>query len=66
MDPENKSLENDPEIKIKAPKIGLLRHLRGYFLAGILITAPIGITFYLAWLFINWIDHFKLRRQCML
>ncbi len=57
MDPENKRLENDPEIKIKAPKIGLLRHLRGYFLAGILITAPIGITFYLAWLFINWIDN---------
>jgi len=56
MEQENKNLEKEEEIKIKAPKIGLLRHLRGYFLAGILITAPIGITFYLAWLFINWID----------
>ena len=56
MEQENKNLEKKEEIKIKAPKIGLLRHLRGYFLAGILITAPIGITFYLAWLFINWID----------
>ena len=46
----------DP-IKIKKPRIGLIRHLRGYFLAGVLITAPIGITFYLAWLFINWVDN---------
>ena len=44
-------------IKIKKPRIGLTRHLRGYFLAGVLITAPIGITFYLAWLFINWVDN---------
>tara|TARA_Y100001934_G_scaffold66602_1_gene82706 strand:- start:258 stop:980 length:723 start_codon:yes stop_codon:yes gene_type:complete len=47
---------NEP-FKIKKPKIGLIRHLRGYFLAGVLITAPIGITFYLAWLFINWVDN---------
>lgn len=32
------------------------RHLRGYFFAGILITAPIAITFYLAWLIVEWID----------
>jgi len=44
-------------VKIKKPRIGLTRHLRGYFLAGVLITAPIGITFYLAWLFINWVDN---------
>jgi uncharacterized membrane protein len=35
---------------------GLSRNLRTNFLAGILITAPIGITFYLAWLIISWID----------
>ena len=34
----------------------MVRHLRGYFFAGVLITAPLGITFYLAWLFINWVD----------
>ncbi|MEX2455206.1 MAG: DUF502 domain-containing protein [Rhodospirillaceae bacterium] len=31
-------------------------HIRGYFLAGILVTAPIGITFYISWLLIRWID----------
>tara|TARA_Y100000588_G_scaffold377195_1_gene455969 strand:- start:856 stop:1632 length:777 start_codon:yes stop_codon:yes gene_type:complete len=31
-------------------------HLRGYFLAGILVTAPIGITFYISWLLIRWVD----------
>lgn len=30
--------------------------LRTYFLAGILITAPIGLTIYLAWLFITFVD----------
>ena len=42
--------------EIKPPPISLRRHLRGYFLAGILITAPIGITFYFAWLIVGWID----------
>ncbi len=40
----------------KPQRTGLGRHLRGYFLAGILITAPIGITFYMAWLVIKWVD----------
>ena len=40
----------------KSPPISLRRHLRGYFLAGILVTAPIGITFYMAWVVIEWID----------
>ncbi|MDC0032955.1 DUF502 domain-containing protein [Alphaproteobacteria bacterium] len=42
--------------EIKPPPISLRRHLRGYFFAGILITAPIGITFYFAWLIVAWID----------
>lgn len=32
------------------------RHMRGYFLAGVLVTAPIGITFYISWLLIRWVD----------
>src|SRR3546814_1024738 len=32
------------------------RRLRAYCLAGILITAPVGITLYLAWLFVTFID----------
>jgi uncharacterized membrane protein len=39
-----------------AVKIGFGARLRGYFIAGVLITAPISITFYLAWLFINFVD----------
>ena len=41
---------------IKKPRVSVRRHLRGYFLAGILITAPIGITFYFAWLIVAWVD----------
>ena len=36
--------------------MGLMGRLRAYFFAGILITAPISITFYLAWLFITFVD----------
>ncbi|MGH6931479.1 MAG: DUF502 domain-containing protein, partial [Dongiaceae bacterium] len=34
----------------------LLARLRAYLLAGILITAPISITLYIAWAFIAWVD----------
>ena len=37
-------------------RLGFTRQLRTNLLAGILITAPIGITFYLTWLIITWID----------
>ncbi len=37
-------------------RLGVLRHIRGYFLAGILITAPFGLTIYFAWLVIDWVD----------
>lgn len=33
-----------------------LTRLRNYFLTGIIVTAPVAITFYLAWQFIDWID----------
>jgi uncharacterized membrane protein len=42
--------------ELKPPSISVRRHLRGYFFAGVLITAPIAITFYLAWLIIEWVD----------
>lgn len=49
-----------PKGRGKAPKgegqMGLWSKLRAYFFAGILITAPISITFYLAWLFITFVD----------
>ena len=47
--------ETAPE-PVKLPRRGVGARLRAYFLAGILITAPISITFYLAWLFIGFVD----------
>jgi|JI10StandDraft_1071094.scaffolds.fasta_scaffold251645_2 uncharacterized membrane protein len=37
-------------------RLGLGVRLRNYFLAGILITAPVSLTVYIAWLFISWVD----------
>jgi len=37
-------------------RIGLGARLRNYFLAGILATAPVAITVYIAWRFITWVD----------
>lgn len=33
-----------------------MRHLRGHLIAGVLVTAPIAITLYIAWAVISWID----------
>lgn len=45
------------EHTVKRPtKLGLVARLRAYFLAGVLVTAPIAITFYLSWQFITFID----------
>ena len=46
-----------PGLHVPRPSLGLMRHLRGYFFAGVLITAPIGLTFYFVWLFIHWVDN---------
>lgn len=40
----------------KAVRPRLLARLRDYFLAGLLVTAPISITIYLTWSFISWVD----------
>ena len=37
-------------------RVGLSRRLRGYFFAGVLITAPLGITAYLAWIIVRFLD----------
>jgi uncharacterized membrane protein len=37
--------------------MGLLARLRAYLLAGILLTAPIAITVYIAWLVVTFVDH---------
>lgn len=42
--------------KAQDPGIGFGARLRAYFLAGVVITAPISITFYLAWMFVAFVD----------
>lgn len=39
-----------------AGRIGIVRRLRNYFFAGILVTAPLAITVWLAWEFIAFVD----------
>ncbi|MGE5515780.1 MAG: DUF502 domain-containing protein [Bacteroidota bacterium] len=36
--------------------LGIMNRLRAYFFAGILVTAPVSITFYIAWQFIQFMD----------
>ncbi len=45
----------EPVAEIK--KITFLGRLRNYFLAGILVTAPISITLYVAWKFLKFLDN---------
>jgi uncharacterized membrane protein len=40
----------------KKPRSRFSERLRAYFIAGILVTGPISLTFYLAWLFVDFID----------
>ena len=47
---------DNPGDLVGTQKKGLMGRLRAYFMAGILITAPISITIYLAWLFITYVD----------
>jgi len=46
---------SSPDLKL-VPKRTFLGRLRGYFLAGILVTAPLGVTALLAWWIITFID----------
>ncbi len=47
---------NGSEKTAVSHKLSLTARMRAYFLAGVLVTAPAGITIYLAWLFISFID----------
>ena len=44
------------EKKPSAFQMSLGARLRTYFFAGVLITAPVSLTIYLAWLFITFVD----------
>ena len=53
----DKSGQDDSRKRLaKRQKGRFRRYIRGYFLAGVLVTAPMGITFYISWLLIRWVD----------
>ncbi|MEP3246011.1 MAG: DUF502 domain-containing protein [Sneathiella sp.] len=59
---KNRSAEPGPDGVVKptlvepAPKVGAWARLRNYFLTGIVVTAPIGITIYLTYVFVDFVD----------
>ena len=54
--PSGEAPLGNPTSPEKAPKLRFLARLRNYFLAGIIVTAPISITIWLSWKFINFVD----------
>ena len=50
------SKENAPVLITPAKRPGFFTRLRNYFLTGIIVTAPIALTIYLTWQFIDWVD----------
>lgn len=55
-DKNNGSRDDARDRLTKRKKGRFRRHIRSYFLAGVLVTAPMGITFYISWLLIRWVD----------
>ena len=55
-DADTDGLAARPAPPARPHRVGLGGRLRAYFLAGVLITAPISITIYIAWGFISWVD----------
>ena len=49
--------KRDPD---RPPRSGILTRLRNSFLTGLVVIAPIGLTFWLVWSVIGWIDGFVL------
>ena len=54
--PSRRRARDSLSVQKPPPSSGFVARLRTYFLAGVLVTAPIAITFYLAWLFISFVD----------
>lgn len=47
---------NSPQTGEGPKRLGLAGRLRNYFFAGLLVTAPIGITIYIVWVIVNFVD----------
>ncbi len=46
----------DPDTLTPPPRHGIVWRLRNYFLAGVVVTAPIGVTLYVTWAFVSFVD----------
>lgn len=54
--PDNPQPDSELHLLAPVPKLSLFTRLRNYFLAGIIVTAPIGLTIYLVFITIEAID----------
>ncbi|MEQ8321766.1 MAG: DUF502 domain-containing protein [Rhodospirillales bacterium] len=54
-EPEQNTKQSDGTSSAR-PRMSMSQRFRAYLFAGILVTAPIFITFYLAWLFVTFVD----------
>lgn len=53
MSGQNDKQDDEPVVQ---HRVHFFTRLRNYFLTGLVITGPIGITLWLTWTFINWVD----------
>ena len=51
------------EITPRPPRAGILTRIRNNFLTGLIVIAPIGLTFWLIWSVIGWIDGWVLPQR---
>ena len=49
-------IDGEPVGEHHGDKLGPLKRLRNYFFAGVLVIAPIGITIWIGWGLVSWID----------
>src|SRR5438552_2751923 len=47
---------SSPQPVVLPLRLSLAARLRNYFLAGVLVTAPIAITVYFTWSIVTWVD----------
>ncbi|MEO0904228.1 MAG: hypothetical protein AAFX89_05595, partial [Pseudomonadota bacterium] len=49
-------IDPKPDESKRRAKPGIIARLRGNFLAGLIIVAPIGLTIWLIWTVVGWVD----------
>ncbi len=54
--PASTEADFDSAIVAPSPRHGIFWRLRNYFLAGVVVAAPMGITLYVTWAFVSFVD----------